>query len=88
MVVVIYSAFDMEPITIIDLPADKLKEMENTGGIRLKLANTKLECRLMKADLPSPFSKSIYVTTDEAEALMLKASYLPGQLNTLKMKTT
>lgn len=78
MNIVLHSAH-WEPITIIDLPIDVLQRAQKAGGIKLKLEGTDKECRVLCFKLKEPYNIFMYVTPDEVEALMLKASYLPGQ---------
>ena len=82
MVIIIYSAIDLEPITAVDLPAEQIKILNEKGALKLVLAGTGKTCTLVKSKLPIP----IYATADEENALMLKASYLPGQLNSLRLR--
>ena len=84
MIIIIYSIVDLEPITAIDLPAEQVKVLKEKGALRLLLAGTNKTCTLLKAVLPAPFNTSIYVTSDEEKALLMKASYLPAQLNSLR----
>lgn len=86
MVIIIYSAIDLEPITAIDLPAEQIKSLNEKGALKLILAGTDKTCILMKGVLPPPFNMPIYVTPDEENALMLKAAFLPGQLNSLRLR--
>ena len=85
MVVIIYSMIDLQPITAIDLPADKVKILNEKGALKLVIAGTDKTCTIVKGILPSPFNMSIYATSDEETALTLKASFLPGQLNSLRL---
>ena len=86
MVIIIYSAIDLEPITAIDLPAEQVKTLNEKGALRLILAGTDKTCTIVKGVLPPPFNIPVYATADEENALMLKASYLPGQLNSLRLR--
>lgn len=86
MVIIIYSAIDLEPITAIALPAEQIKVLNEKGALKLILAGTDKTCTLVKGVLPPPFNIPIYATADEEAALMLKASYLPGQLNSLRLR--
>ena len=86
MVVIIYSMIDLEPITAIDLPAEQIKILNERGALKLVLAGTDKTCTLLKGVLPPPFNIPIYATSDEENALMLKASFLPGQLNSLRLR--
>lgn len=86
MNIILHSAH-WEPITVIDLPIEKLQKAQELGGIKLKLEGTDKECRVLCFKLGEPYNMFLYVTPDEVEALMLKASYLPGQ-HTQKRKFT
>lgn len=86
MVIIIYSAIDLEPITAIDLPAEQVKILNEKGGLKLVLAGTDKTCTIVRGILPLPFNIPIYATADEENALMLEASYLPGQLNSLRLR--
>lgn len=86
MVIIIYSAIDLEPITAIDLPAEQIKVLNEKGALKLVLTGTDKTCTLVKGVLPPPLNIPIYATADEETALMLKASYLPGQLNSLRLR--
>ena len=86
MVIIIYSMIDLEPITAIDLPAEKVKILNERGGLKLVLAGTDKTCTIVKGILPPPLNIPIYATSDEENALMLKASFLPGQLNSLRLR--
>lgn len=86
MVVIIYSMIDLEPITAIDLPAEQIRILNEKGALKLVLAGTDKTCTLFKGVLPPPLNIPIYATSDEENALMLKASFLPGQLNSLKLR--
>lgn len=78
---------DLEPITAIDLPAEQVKTLNERGALRLVLAGTDKACILVKGVLPPPFNIPIYATSDEENALMLKAAFLPGQLNSLRFRS-
>jgi hypothetical protein len=86
MVVIIYSAIDLEPITAIDLPAEQIKVLNEKGALKLVLTGTDKTCTLVKGVLPPPLNIPIYATSDEENALMLKAAFLPGQLNSLRLR--
>ena len=86
MLVIIYSTIDLEPITVIDLPVEQVKTLNEKGALRLVLADTGKTCTIVKGVLPPPFNMPIYGTSDEANALMLKAAFLPGQLNSLRLR--
>lgn len=77
---------DLQPITAIDLPAEKVKILNEKGGLKLILAGTDKTCTIVKGKLPPPFNMSIYATSDEEAALMLNAAFLPGQLNSLRLR--
>ncbi len=74
MVIVIYSMIDLEPITAIDLPAEKVKLLNEKGGLKLVLAGTDKTCTIVKGILPPPFNIiPIYATSDEENGSILSA---------------
>lgn len=94
MNVIIYTR-DFEPITSIDLPLDIIEAAERDGAIGLALRNKvdpdktltlpkiiNVECR--KIIWVDGSTKSVLLTEEEEDALMLKPEWLVGQRAVIK----
>lgn len=86
MNVVIYSE-DMEPITVLDLPVDLLNKAVADGQVQLRVRaqNTRYRedqvCVLKYAELLTEDGciVSALTTANEAEVMLAKPGWLPGQ---------
>lgn len=83
MIVVIHNVH-LEPINVVDLPADVYARLQETGIVKLSLSNDKLGGRyanLAKLDIGEPEENNgcIYVIDNEEIALAFKPHWLPGQ---------
>ena len=80
---IIYSV-DFEPITCIDLPIDVLESAERKGGLLLALKGTTDEDNIIqisteKITWQDASTKTVLVTQQEEQALLLKPDWLVGQ---------
>ena len=84
MIVVLHNV-QLEPITVIDLPANAYNKLIETGIVKLELTSntggTGRYVNLAKLDIGDPEEKNgcIYVVDNEETALAFKPHWLPGQ---------
>lgn len=84
MIVVLHNV-QLEPITVIDLPANAYAKLMETGIVKLELTsnagNTGRYVNLAKLDIGDPAENNgcIYVVDNEEVSLAFKPHWLPGQ---------
>lgn len=83
---VVVHTYDMEPITVVDLPKERYDQLLKIGGMMLTLPEGKF-CRLIAVPVPclDNVVRHIFITPDEEVALTLDNVWLPGQRNQINM---
>ncbi len=97
MKIVLYTT-EFEPITVLDLPIKLIELLEEHGGVRVPVAQpSKLEGPTPLDQIPSSIDlfctkimwhdgslHNVLIAKDDATALSLTPTWLPGQLKTIQ----
>lgn len=90
---VIYSSYDLAPITVLELPQSALDHLQKYGLAKIKVAalasdpdskptSVRLYCHKLKE--PNGQTVPIIVTPDEVVTLSLMPEWLPGQIQVIQ----